>query len=156
MHICKAIRQRSIPIEPSKCGTVEIGDLVVCFQDITGTNTAYVGRPHAIPKWNGLLPKSGEMAVVGGGGGGGAVVVGGGGGGGAVVVGGGGGDGGGRNELCCIKLSIYGGYGAAEAISGLNRVFVRICCVQMISLDVSVMRVIVFVSDDHFSSANLA
>ncbi|XP_026409918.1 BTB/POZ and MATH domain-containing protein 3-like [Papaver somniferum] len=33
MHICKAIRKRSIPIEPSKCGTVEIGDLVVCFQE---------------------------------------------------------------------------------------------------------------------------
>lgn len=27
----------------------------------TGTNAAYVERAHAIPKWQGLLPKSGEM-----------------------------------------------------------------------------------------------
>lgn len=27
----------------------------------TGTNAAYVERAHAIPKWHGLLPKSGEM-----------------------------------------------------------------------------------------------
>ncbi|KAI8565457.1 hypothetical protein RHMOL_Rhmol03G0260900 [Rhododendron molle] len=29
----------------------------------TGTNAAYVERAHAIPKWHGLLPKSGEMAI---------------------------------------------------------------------------------------------
>jgi hexokinase len=27
----------------------------------TGTNAAYVERAHAIPKWHGLLPRSGEM-----------------------------------------------------------------------------------------------
>ena len=27
----------------------------------TGTNAAYIERAHAIPKWHGLLPKSGEM-----------------------------------------------------------------------------------------------
>jgi len=27
----------------------------------TGTNAAYVERALAIPKWHGLLPKSGEM-----------------------------------------------------------------------------------------------
>lgn len=27
----------------------------------TGTNAAYVERAHAIPKWQGLLPQSGEM-----------------------------------------------------------------------------------------------
>ncbi|MCI59341.1 hexokinase-1-like, partial [Trifolium medium] len=27
----------------------------------TGTNAAYVERAHAIPKWHGLLPKSGDM-----------------------------------------------------------------------------------------------
>lgn len=27
----------------------------------TGTNAAYVERANAIPKWHGLLPKSGEM-----------------------------------------------------------------------------------------------
>lgn len=30
----------------------------------TGTNAAYVERAHAIPKWHGLLPKSGEMVSV--------------------------------------------------------------------------------------------
>ncbi|XP_055802184.1 hexokinase-2-like [Solanum dulcamara] len=29
----------------------------------TGTNAAYVERAHAIPKWHGLLPKSGEMVI---------------------------------------------------------------------------------------------
>ncbi|XP_052198871.1 hexokinase-1-like [Diospyros lotus] len=29
----------------------------------TGTNAAYVERVHAIPKWQGLLPKSGEMVI---------------------------------------------------------------------------------------------
>jgi len=27
----------------------------------TGTNAAYVERAHAIPKWHGLIPKSGDM-----------------------------------------------------------------------------------------------
>lgn len=27
----------------------------------TGTNAAYVERANAIPKWHGLIPKSGEM-----------------------------------------------------------------------------------------------
>ncbi|KAG6723526.1 hypothetical protein I3842_03G212600 [Carya illinoinensis] len=41
-----------------------------CNQDViasvilgTGTNAAYVERAHAIPKWHGLLPKSGEMVI---------------------------------------------------------------------------------------------
>jgi len=29
----------------------------------TGTNAAYIERAHAIPKWHGLLPKSGEMVI---------------------------------------------------------------------------------------------
>ncbi|MBA0838880.1 hypothetical protein Goarm_004664, partial [Gossypium armourianum] len=29
----------------------------------TGTNAAYVEHAHAIPKWHGLLPKSGEMVI---------------------------------------------------------------------------------------------
>ncbi|KAK6137034.1 hypothetical protein DH2020_029223 [Rehmannia glutinosa] len=29
----------------------------------TGTNAAYVERAHAIPKWQGLLPKTGEMVI---------------------------------------------------------------------------------------------
>ena len=29
----------------------------------TVTNAAYVERAHAIPKWHGLLPKSGEMVA---------------------------------------------------------------------------------------------
>jgi hexokinase len=31
----------------------------------TGTNAAYVERAHAIPKWHGLLPKSGDMVRLG-------------------------------------------------------------------------------------------
>lgn len=30
----------------------------------TGTNAAYVERAHSIPKWHGLLPKSGEMVGI--------------------------------------------------------------------------------------------
>jgi hexokinase len=30
----------------------------------TGTNAAYVERAHAIPKWHGLLPKSGDMVSI--------------------------------------------------------------------------------------------
>ncbi|XP_022728660.1 hexokinase-2-like isoform X2 [Durio zibethinus] len=29
----------------------------------TGTNAAYVERAHAVPKWHGLLPKSGDMVI---------------------------------------------------------------------------------------------
>lgn len=29
----------------------------------TGTNAAYVEHAHAIPKWQGLLPKTGEMVT---------------------------------------------------------------------------------------------
>ncbi|KAG5014660.1 hypothetical protein JHK85_020796 [Glycine max] len=29
----------------------------------TGTNAAYVERAHAIPKWHGLIPKSGDMVI---------------------------------------------------------------------------------------------
>lgn len=29
----------------------------------TGTNAAYVERAQAIPKWHGLLPKSGDMVL---------------------------------------------------------------------------------------------
>ncbi|KAM0956652.1 hypothetical protein COP2_025548 [Malus domestica] len=38
-------------------------DVVVAVILGTGTNAAYVERAHAIPKWHGLLPKSGEMVV---------------------------------------------------------------------------------------------
>lgn len=30
----------------------------------TGTNAAYVEHANAIPKWNGLLPRSGNMVSV--------------------------------------------------------------------------------------------
>ncbi|MCL7027428.1 hypothetical protein MKW94_023079 [Papaver nudicaule] len=33
VSIKKAVRERSIPIEPSECETVEVGDLVLCFQE---------------------------------------------------------------------------------------------------------------------------
>jgi hexokinase len=39
-------------------------DVVVAVILGTGTNAAYVERAHAIPKWHGLLPKSGEMVCV--------------------------------------------------------------------------------------------
>ncbi|CAD5318957.1 unnamed protein product [Arabidopsis thaliana] len=38
-------------------------DVVVAVILGTGTNAAYVERAHAIPKWHGLLPKSGEMVI---------------------------------------------------------------------------------------------
>lgn len=37
------------------------GDVVAAVILGTGTNAAYVERAHAIPKWHGLLPKSGDM-----------------------------------------------------------------------------------------------
>ena len=30
----------------------------------TGTNSAYIDHAHAIPKWHGLLPKSGDMVRI--------------------------------------------------------------------------------------------
>ncbi|KAI3868437.1 hypothetical protein MKW92_001630 [Papaver armeniacum] len=33
VSVKKAVRERSIPIEPSECETVEVGDLVLCFQE---------------------------------------------------------------------------------------------------------------------------
>ncbi|XP_068636784.1 hexokinase-1-like [Aristolochia californica] len=38
-------------------------DVVIAVILGTGTNAAYVERAHAIPKWHGLLPKSGEMVI---------------------------------------------------------------------------------------------
>ncbi|KAK1266562.1 Hexokinase-2 [Acorus gramineus] len=38
-------------------------DVVVAVILGTGSNAAYVERAHAIPKWHGLLPKSGEMVI---------------------------------------------------------------------------------------------
>ncbi|WOL14620.1 hexokinase-2 [Canna indica] len=38
-------------------------DVVVAVILGTGTNAAYVERAQAIPKWHGLLPKSGEMVI---------------------------------------------------------------------------------------------
>ncbi|BFG24383.1 hypothetical protein CerSpe_106570 [Prunus speciosa] len=39
------------------------GDVVAAVILGTGTNAAYVERAHAIPKWHGLLPKSGDMVI---------------------------------------------------------------------------------------------
>ncbi|KAL8489725.1 hypothetical protein ACS0TY_025080 [Phlomoides rotata] len=39
------------------------GDVIAAVILGTGTNAAYVERAHAIPKWQGLLPKSGEMVI---------------------------------------------------------------------------------------------
>ncbi|KAI3935812.1 hypothetical protein MKX01_032996 [Papaver californicum] len=33
VNVKKAVRERSIPIEPSECEKVEVGDLVLCFQE---------------------------------------------------------------------------------------------------------------------------
>ncbi|KAG9449807.1 hypothetical protein H6P81_009772 [Aristolochia fimbriata] len=38
-------------------------DVLVAVILGTGTNAAYVERAHAIPKWHGLLPRSGEMVI---------------------------------------------------------------------------------------------
>ncbi|XP_058074144.1 hexokinase-2-like [Magnolia sinica] len=38
-------------------------DVVIAVILGTGTNAAYVERAHAIPKWHGLLPRSGEMVI---------------------------------------------------------------------------------------------
>ncbi|XP_072998800.1 hexokinase-2-like [Typha latifolia] len=38
-------------------------DVVVAVILGTGTNAAYVERAHSIPKWQGLLPKSGDMVI---------------------------------------------------------------------------------------------
>lgn len=39
------------------------GDVAAAVILGTGTNAAYVERAHAIPKWHGLLPKSGDMVI---------------------------------------------------------------------------------------------
>ena len=39
-------------------------DVVIAVILGTGTNAAYVERAQAIPKWHGLLPKSGEMVQI--------------------------------------------------------------------------------------------
>lgn len=31
MNVETAVRERSIPLEPSECGMVNIGDLVLCY-----------------------------------------------------------------------------------------------------------------------------
>lgn len=42
-------------------GRYEDSDVLVAVILGTGTNAAYVERANAIPKWHGLLPKSGDM-----------------------------------------------------------------------------------------------
>lgn len=42
-------------------GRYSSADVIAAVILGTGTNAAYVERAHAIPKWQGLLPKSGEM-----------------------------------------------------------------------------------------------
>ncbi|OAY82144.1 Hexokinase-1 [Ananas comosus] len=44
-------------------GRYDDNDVVAAVILGTGTNAAYVERAHAIPKWHGLLPKSGEMVI---------------------------------------------------------------------------------------------
>ncbi|GMN37126.1 hypothetical protein TIFTF001_006558 [Ficus carica] len=44
-------------------GRYDNKDVVAAVILGTGTNAAYVERAHAIPKWLGLLPKSGEMVI---------------------------------------------------------------------------------------------
>ncbi|CAL9112803.1 unnamed protein product [Musa textilis] len=44
-------------------GRYHDNDVVAAVILGTGTNAAYVERAHAIPKWHGLLPKSGEMVI---------------------------------------------------------------------------------------------
>ncbi|PIA64623.1 hypothetical protein AQUCO_00100235v1 [Aquilegia coerulea] len=44
-------------------GKYDNNDVVAAVILGTGTNAAYVERAHAIPKWHGLLPKSGEMVI---------------------------------------------------------------------------------------------
>lgn len=44
-------------------GKYDNSDVVASVILGTGTNAAYVERAHAIPKWHGLLPKSGEMVI---------------------------------------------------------------------------------------------
>lgn len=39
-------------------------DVVIAVILGTGSNAAYVERAQAIPKWHGLLPKSGEMVRI--------------------------------------------------------------------------------------------
>lgn len=44
-------------------GRYDNPDVIAAVIMGTGTNAAYVERAHAIPKWQGLLPKSGEMVI---------------------------------------------------------------------------------------------
>ncbi|KQK05234.1 hexokinase-2 [Brachypodium distachyon] len=44
-------------------GRYDDNDVVVAVILGTGTNAAYVERANAIPKWHGLLPKSGDMVI---------------------------------------------------------------------------------------------
>ncbi|ONK69794.1 uncharacterized protein A4U43_C05F26810 [Asparagus officinalis] len=44
-------------------GRYNDNDVVIAVILGTGTNAAYVERAQAIPKWHGLLPKSGEMVI---------------------------------------------------------------------------------------------
>ncbi|XP_072959147.1 hexokinase-2-like [Typha angustifolia] len=44
-------------------GRYDDSDVIAAVILGTGTNAAYVERAHAIPKWHGLLPKSGEMVI---------------------------------------------------------------------------------------------
>ncbi|CAM0954394.1 unnamed protein product [Alopecurus aequalis] len=44
-------------------GRYDDNDVVAAVILGTGTNAAYMERANAIPKWHGLLPKSGEMAI---------------------------------------------------------------------------------------------
>ncbi|XP_038981310.1 hexokinase-2-like [Phoenix dactylifera] len=44
-------------------GRYHDNDVVAAVILGTGTNAAYVEHAHAIPKWHGLLPKSGEMVI---------------------------------------------------------------------------------------------
>ncbi|XP_068641320.1 hexokinase-1-like isoform X2 [Aristolochia californica] len=44
-------------------GRYHDNDVLIAVILGTGTNAAYVERAHAIPKWHGLLPKSGEMVI---------------------------------------------------------------------------------------------
>lgn len=45
-------------------GRYDDNDVVAAVILGTGTNAAYVERANAIPKWHGLLPKSGDMVSV--------------------------------------------------------------------------------------------
>ncbi|KAF5458953.1 hypothetical protein F2P56_022946 [Juglans regia] len=72
-ELTKAMEKIGLDMRVSALVNDTIGTLAggrYCNQDViagvilgTGTNAAYVERAHAIPKWHGLLPKSGEMVI---------------------------------------------------------------------------------------------